>query len=107
MDLVQRTGEEAVLPEMAAAPVETIDVLRVQLIRAFQSAGQRVRVGRRNDKVDVIGHQTIALYGQIKTARRLGQKRQEGTAVVIDEEDVLTVVAPLGHVVGTTFDNYS
>jgi len=107
MHLVQRTGEEAILPEVAAAPVETIDVLRIQLIGAFQSVGQRVRAGRCNDKMDVIGHQAVALHCQIKTRRRLGQKRQECTTVVIDEKDVLAVVAPLRHVVGTVFDYYS
>jgi hypothetical protein len=52
--------------------------------------------------MDVIGHQAVTFYGQIETLSRFGYKRQEHPPVVIDEEDVLAVITPLGNVMSTT-----
>jgi len=107
MRLVQGARKEPILPHVTAASVEPIDILSVELIRAFQGAGQRVLAARRHNKMDVIGHQTVAIDRQVKTLRRLSQKGQEHPTVFIHKEDVLLVVAPLSNVMSTPFDYYS
>ena len=82
--------------------MEPVDVLGVELIRAFQGVGQRGFVVRRDDEMDVIGHQAVPFYGQIETLRRFGQEGLEDFPVIIDEEDILAVITPLGNVMSTT-----
>ena len=55
--------------------------------------------------MDVVGHQAITVHGQIETFRRLSQKVKKHSPVVIHKENILAVVAPLGNVMGTSFDN--
>jgi hypothetical protein len=104
MHLIQGTRKEPVLPQVAAASVETIDVLSVKLIGAFQGIGERGLALRRDDKMDVIGHQTVAINRQTKTLRRLGQKGQELPTVVIYKENILAVIAPLSNMMRTAFN---
>jgi hypothetical protein len=87
--------------------VESIDVLGVKLIRTFQGFGQRGFMARRQDKMDMIGHQTVTVHDQLETLGGIGQKRQKHLSIVIHEKDVLTVVATLRNVMGTTCYDYS
>ena len=87
--------------------MEPVDVLGVELIRAFHDVGQRGVVVRGDDEMDVIGHQAVAFYGQVETLRRFGQEGQEYLPVIIDEEDVLAVITPLGNVMSTTCNDDS
>jgi len=52
----------------------------------------------------VIGHQTVAIHGQIETFRRLSQKGKKHSPVIIYEENILVVIAPLSDMMSTTFD---
>jgi hypothetical protein len=107
MYFVQRARKEAILPKVSASPVESIDVLGVELIRAFQGFGQRGFLAGRHDKMDVIGHQTVAVNDQIESLCGLGQKSQKHPPVVIYEKDVLAVIAALGNVMRTTCNDNS
>jgi hypothetical protein len=59
---------------------------------------------RRDDKVDVIVHQTVPIHGQIETFRCPSQNGQEHSPVIIYEENVLLVIAPLSNMMSTTCD---
>ncbi len=54
------TGKEAILPKMAAAAVEAVDVLGVAKVGAAEGFGQRLRRRGAGDEVDVVGHQAPA-----------------------------------------------
>ena len=105
--LVQRAGEEAVLPEMAAPAVKAIDVASVVQVRSPHSLGQRLRLPGRGDQMHVVGHQAIAVDGQAELLGLLSQYVKIVDAVLIDEEDILAIVPPLGHVMRTTRNDNS
>lgn len=92
---------------MPATSVEPIDVLGVELIGAFQGIGQRTFAARRYDKMDVIGHQAIAVHRQLETLCSLSQEGQEHPPVVVYEEGVLAVITPLSNVMSTTCNDNS
>jgi len=90
-----------------ASPVESIHILGIKLIRAFQGFCQRGFMDGRCDKMDVIGHQTVAVHDQLETLGCLGQKRQKHPPVIISEKDVLAIIASLRNMMGTTCNDYS
>jgi hypothetical protein len=57
--------------------------------------------------MNVIGHQTVAVHYQVIAFRSIGQKRKKHLAVIIYEENIFTIVAPLSNVMSTIFDNNS
>jgi len=61
----------------------------------------------RHDKMNVIGHQTVAVHNQLETLCGLRQKSQKQPPVVIDEENILAVVTPLRNVMSTTCNDYA
>lgn len=98
----QSSGQEkkkAVLPEVAAAPVQAADVLRVAPVRAADGAGQTGFVGRHGQQVDVVGHEAVAEDGDAGRGAVVAEEVEVDAAVVVGEEDVLVVVAALGDVV--------
>ncbi len=62
MVLIQRAGVESVLPEVAAAAVQTIDVLGVELIRPLEGVGQRGLLLGCDHQMDMVCHQAITLH---------------------------------------------
>lgn len=52
----------------------------------------------------MIRHQAIGHHGQAVAVCLLGQQLKVDAAVIVDEEDILPVVAPLGDVVWHTRD---
>ena len=97
--LAQRTGVEAILPEVSAAAVQAVDVLCIAKMGASQRFGQGVGVGWTCDQVNVIGHQAPAENLQAVFVGVFFEQGKIDPAVVIDEEDVLPVIAPLCDVV--------
>jgi len=96
MPIVQRAGVEAVLPEVAAPIVHSVDVLRVSQMGSADCFRQRLGFAGCADDVDVVGHQAVAEYNQTEAFRLLCERAQEEPAVSISEEDVLSIVAALG-----------
>lgn len=99
MAAAQRAGIEAVLPQVAAAAVQVIDILRIKKMGSADGLGQRLRIGRSGNEVDVIGHQAPAEDLKAVFFGLLFEDRQVHPPVVIDEEDILAVVTPLGNMV--------
>jgi len=61
VDIIQRAGVETVLPEVAAAAVQAVDVLSVQLVRPLEGVGQGAFLLWGDHEMDMIGHEAIAL----------------------------------------------
>ena len=97
--LVQRTRVEAVLPQVAAAPVKAVDVLGVQPMGPAHGLGQRLGRLRRCHEMNVISHQAIPQYLQAETIRLLLEYRKIHMAIIINEEHILSVVASLSDMV--------
>jgi len=57
--LLHRTGVEAVLPEMPAASMQPVQVLRVLEVRAPHRLGERLLPRRHDEEVHVVGHQAV------------------------------------------------
>ncbi len=60
-----------------------------------QSPCPRILQSRRPHEMDVVGHQAIAKYVEAEALAVLAEKFALRTAVVINEENILTVVAAL------------
>jgi hypothetical protein len=54
--------------------------------------------------MNMVGHQAIAIYSKIETFCRLSKKGKKHTPVIIYEENILAVIAPLSNVMSTSFD---
>ena len=103
----QRAGEEAVLPEMAASIVQTVDILGVNEICSADCLCKRIFIFWNGYDMDMICHKTIAEDFESEFAGIVIEEFEVKPAVIIDEKDVLTVVATLGDVVRNIGYNYS
>lgn len=107
VEAIEGAGIEAVLPEMAMATVHAIDVLCVELVRAFEGLGQGGLLLRFDDQMNVVGHQAIALYTQGVSAGGFAEVLEIGPAVGVHKEHVLAVAGALCDVVGALRDHRS
>ena len=96
---------ETVLPEVPAAGVQAVDLLRVEPVRASDGLCERVAAARRGDQVDVVGHQAVTIDRQAEPRGLVGQDLKVAGAVVVDKEHVLAVITALGDVMRTTRDD--
>ena len=90
---------EAILPQMPAPAVCTVDVLGIPEMSPADSLGERLFARGHSDEVKVVGHQAIAEDLQAESLRFLSEHCQIHAAVIVSEEDVLSVVAALDHMV--------
>ena len=63
---------------------------------------ERRRAARDGDKMDMIGHEAIGEDDEAVSRQLLGEKIEVGASVVIDEEDILPVVAALNDMMRRT-----
>ncbi len=75
--------------------MEPVDVLGINPVRPANCIGQRMRLGRNRDEMDMVPHQTIAENLQTVFARQVIQNGQVPCVVVINEENILPVVSAL------------
>jgi hypothetical protein len=57
---IQRAGEEAILPQMATAPLGVVECGRIFSVSPPESMGQRKVAFRYGDHVNMVGHETVA-----------------------------------------------
>ena len=93
-------GEEAALPEVSAGAVQAVEALGVDAVGASEGLGERVGALRDGDQMNVIGQQAVAEQGDAVEGAFAAQGSEVEAAVVVGAEDLLAVVAALGHVVG-------
>jgi hypothetical protein len=107
MSFIQSAGVKPPLPEMPAAPVHTIDILRVAKGRPADGSRQRFLLVRYRDKMNVIGHKTICKNLQFILIALLFKQLKKDIAVVIDKENVLAIIAPLSDMMRAINCDYS
>ena len=79
--------------------MQVIDVLRVPVMGSPDSLGESLFGMRRDNQVNVVRHQAVAENLKAVSRRLLTQKRKIPHPVLLREEDRLTIVAPLRHMV--------
>lgn len=85
---------------MPAAIVHTINVLRVAKCRPADGVCQRGLLARYRYKMDVIGHKTICKNLEAIFVGLLLEQPKKDTAVVIDKENILTIIPSLRDMMG-------
>ncbi len=107
MQLIESAGVESILPQVPASAEQAIDVLGIQEIRLSYCPGEGV--GRPGDghNVDVVRHQAIAKNRQEVGFTADLEKSKILQAVIVSEEDILTVVSALSDVVRLVLDHDS
>ena len=86
MRIVHGIGVKAILPQMAAAAVEAVDVLGVEPMGSADRLGQGFGVLGDGDQVDVVVHEAVAEDAHAIPLALAGQDFQVRAAVVINEE---------------------
>ena len=82
--------------------MQPIDILAISEVRSANRLRQRILQSRLPHEMDVVGHQAIAKYVEAEARAVLAEEFEVRTAVVINEENILTVVAALNNVVRLT-----
>ena len=93
------------MPEVAAALVEAVDVLRVAEVRAAYGVGQGIFGLRGRDDVNVIGHETIAGDVQAVFDGLVGEQLKIYMPIIIDKEYILTIISSLSDMMSTPGHN--
>ncbi len=91
-------------------PVRNTSLRRSEKLSEVRSADRlrrRILHRRRPHQLDVVGHQAIAKYVDAEALAALAEEFEVRTAVVITEENILTVVAALNNVVRLTRNDHS
>lgn len=75
-------------------PLE-MQVLGVASLSGTQSPSQGIFVGRTDNQVDMIGHDTVAKDSQAMAMGVFPEQGEVDEAVLVGEEDILAIVPPL------------
>ena len=86
---------------MTVSPVLLVEAHRIAPMGVPDRQGERHRVFRYGDQMDVVGHQAVAQNGQAVLLGFCAQSFDVEPPVFVEQEDVLAVVAPLGDVMRT------
>jgi hypothetical protein len=105
--VVERTGIESPLPDMAAGRHARVPVACVAAMGMLESLRQGLRGSGNYDQMHVIGHQTVAQQGEAMECRILPQQLEVGNAVGVVGQNYLSRVAALGDMVGDVNDDHA
>lgn len=97
---VQRDATEPSLPEMPRPLEALVDMAGIPAMHRCQRSAQPVRVGRDQDKMDMVGHQHPPPNRDLRRGAVLDQKIAIQRIVGIVEKSLRTAVATLRDVVG-------
>ena len=92
---------------MAASAVHVVDVLGVEIMSSADGLGECGVVARDRDDVDVILHQAIGQHVQAEPLGLLFEPVEIYMAVIVNEENVLLIIAALSDMVRHVFKHYS
>lgn len=87
---------------MSGAFMEAVDVLGVSKVRSADGFGEGIVVAGDGDYMDMVCHEAPGEELEAVFVGLVFEIVKIDTAVVIDEEHVLAIVAPLGYVMGIT-----
>jgi len=105
--VVERTGIESPLPDMAAGRHARVPIGCVPVVGLLESLRQGLGGSGNHHQMHVIAHQTVAQQGEAMEFRILPQQLEVGNAVGIVGQDDLPRVAALGHMVGNVNDDHA
>ena len=86
---------KAVLPQMPCPPAAPVEALSVARVTLAQGAGKRIGSLGNRHQMDVIRHQAIAEQRDAAAPRAFAQSFKIEAPVIVEQEDILAVVAPL------------
>jgi hypothetical protein len=101
----ERSEIASALEQMAGPARTGVDEACVTAVGLAERACQRAGVGRNEHEVDVVGHQAIGPHLDRGLAALLGEEIAIERVVGRFEEDRLTAVAALGHVMRMAGDD--
>ena len=87
------------MPRASVSPVEALRVARVALA---EGAGKRIGPLGDRHQMNVIRHQAVAKQRDAVALRAFAESFEIETPVVVEQEDVLAIVAPLRDVMRHT-----
>ena len=87
---------------MAGAFMECIDVLGVSVVRCADGPGEGIAVAGDCDYMDMVCHEAPGEEFEAVFVGLVFEVVEIDAAVVVDEKDVLAIVASLGYVMGIT-----
>ena len=99
MSCLQSTGEEAVLPEMPAPVAQCVGVVGISAVGFTERPGQRVRLARNHDPVDVIRHEAVTQKARSELLRAMLDEFQVNATIRVGLEHHLAVDTALRDVV--------
>jgi hypothetical protein len=105
MPVIKGTRIKPALPQMPAAPVKTVYVLRIHQMRPPYRLGQRIPIARYPYQMDMIAHKAVTNDSQPITARLLLKNLKIHRAIIINKEHILPIVTALRNVMGNINDN--
>ena len=82
-------------PERAAPPIHPVHILHVALTQMLHQSRRTIRPLRRQQQVDVIGHQYVSVHHATELRRQLRQVAQVERVVVLGEEAGTAIVPAL------------
>ncbi len=82
--------------------MQPIDILAISEVRLADRLRQRILQSRRPHEMDVVGHRAIALFVEAEALAVLAEEFEVRTVVVVNEKNILRVVAALNNVVRLT-----
>ena len=96
--LIHRHGAEPALPEVAGLLLPGMDGARIGAVQPRQRPPQAVGIGRRQDQVNVVGHQAPGNAANALAPAGLGDQSAIGGVILLAKEYLLPPVAALGDV---------
>jgi hypothetical protein len=100
-------GIVAALPQVAAAAIDGVPVLGIAHLNLAQQLGEGFDPLGPKGQMDVIGHEAVAQDIDGVKLRVLLEQAEVYLAVGEGEEDVASLVASLGDVMGAVWDHYA
>ena len=96
--VVEHAGEEAALPEPASAVEPTMEILGILAREMLPEPADGVLHLAGDDKVDVVGHDRVAVDANLAEIGVVVQESEKLGAVLVGEGDRLAIVAALSDV---------
>ena len=105
MILVHDDRAETALPEMAGAPAPRMNNAGIAAVHAGQRATKSVCVGRHQDKMHMVWHQTPGPHFDTGSTAVICQEVAVERIIIVAEEGARTTIATLSDMVRKTGDN--
>ena len=101
----EHAGEESLLPQMARAFVDDIVILSVAAVKTAEENRKGVTIFGDHDPMDMVGHQAIRQHPHARIGETIGGEPKVALTVGDGAEDGLAVIAPLGDVVRSAWED--